>query len=174
MIKRFFLLTITLSTTLSLSFVNGQIEKDSELFIDLEKQDSTFFERGFNRCDLEYSGKIIHKDLLFFHDQSGIQNRDDFFENTKKYICANPGQKPVRKVNKSSLEVFPLYDNGKLYGAIQKGIHDFYIREDGKEDVHTSRAKFTHVWLLENGDWFLKEVLSYDHSDPLKVDENDR
>jgi len=31
--------------------------------------------------------------------------------------------------------VFPLYNNGALYGAIQHGIHNFFIREAGKEDV---------------------------------------
>jgi hypothetical protein len=44
-----------------------------------------------------------------------------------------------------------------------------YIREKNKVDVHTSRAKFTHLYLLENGNWLLKEVvLSFDHNDPSK------
>lgn len=152
----------------SMCIACAQEAKNSELFLTLKKQDSIFFERAFNHCDFEYLNKTIHKDLIFFHDQSGIQNRNDFIENTKKYICSSPNQKPIRKVEENSLEVYPLYNNGKLYGAIQSGIHDFYIREPNKADVQTSRALFTHVWLLENGGWQLKEVLSFDHNDPTK------
>ena len=43
------------------------------------------------------------------------------------------------------------------------GMHEFYIKEKGKEDVLTGKARFTHVYLLENNQWILKEVLSYDH-----------
>ena len=59
-----------------------------------------------------------------------------------------------------------MHNNGVLFGAIQSGIHDFYIREKGTADFHTSRAKFTHLYLLENGNWLLKEVLSFDHNNP--------
>ncbi|MCC7465752.1 MAG: DUF4440 domain-containing protein, partial [Saprospiraceae bacterium] len=100
---------------------------------------------------------------VFYHDQGGVQNRDIFLEKTKKYICSNTGTKPIRKVVEESLEVYPMYDNGVLYGAIQSGIHDFYRREKDKADVHTGRAKFTHLYLLVNGQWLLKEVLSFDH-----------
>ncbi len=145
------------------SILFGQVSAESELFISLKAQDSTFFERGFNQCDLEYLESVVADDLRFYHDQSGVQDRKVFFENTKKYICGSSDQKPIRKVEESSLVVYPLYQNGNLYGAIQHGEHHFYIRENGKEDVYTSSAKFTHVWLLENEVWKLSEVLSYDH-----------
>ena len=122
-----------------------------------------FFERGFNQCDLVYLESHIAEDLKFYHDQSGFQDKKTFFENTQKYICSNSGQKPIRKVETNRLEVFPLYNNGKIYGAIQKGVHHFYLREKGKEDVWTSTAKFTHVWILDKEIWKLSEVLSYDH-----------
>ncbi|NNF19892.1 MAG: beta-lactamase family protein, partial [Flavobacteriaceae bacterium] len=69
-----------------------------------------------------------------------------------------------------SLEVFPLYDKGQLYGAIQHGIHNFFIREQGKEDRWTGIAKFTHTWLFEDQKWKLAEVLSYDHREPSPED----
>ena len=149
---------------LSINLANGQAAKNSIIFLTLKKQDSTFFERSFNLCDLEYLKNAVHIDLMFYHDQSGIQNRDVFLENTKKNICSDTIRKPIRKVVDESLEVFPMYNNGVLYGAIQSGIHDFYIREKGKADFHTSRAKFTHLYLLKNGKWLLKEVLSFDHN----------
>jgi hypothetical protein len=33
----------------------------------------------------------------------------------------------------------------------------------GKDLYQTGSAKFTHVWILEDGNWKLKTVLSYYH-----------
>jgi len=151
---------------LSIFSATSQIDKNSDLFIKFKKQDSIFFERGFNQCDMEYLKNHIADNLKFYHDQSGFQDRNAFFENTRKYICSDSEKKPIRKVDANSLEVFPLYNNGILYGVIQKGIHHFYLRENGKEDLQTSSAKFTSVWVLENKIWKISEVLSYDHQDP--------
>lgn len=145
---------------------HAQINENSSLFHSLKQQDHLFFEKGFNQCDLEYLEDHITEDLKFYHDQSGFQDRSAFFENTEKYICSNLDKKPIRKLVENSLQVFPLYDNGKLYGAIQKGKHNFYIRESGKEDEWTSSAEFTHVWVLKREEWLLSEVLSYNHQDP--------
>ncbi len=141
----------------------GQISNSDSLFLELETQDSIFFERGFNNCDIEYLRKHLTADLKFYHDQSGFQDRRIFFENTQKYICNGNPKKPIRKLKDGSLEVFPLYNNGELYGAIQHGIHHFYLREEGKEDLYTSTAKFTTVWIKEDGLWKMSNVLSYDH-----------
>ena len=152
---------------LSIFCANAQIDKNSNLFIELKMQDSIFFELGFHKCDFNYLESHIAKDLKFFHDQIGMLDRNEFLLSMKKNICSNPNQKPIRKLEQNSLQVFPLYKEGKLYGAIQSGIHDFYIRELNKEDVNTSRAKFTNIWVLEKDNWFLQEVLSYDHNDPI-------
>jgi reactive intermediate/imine deaminase len=162
---------ILMALTILILKVNAQESKDSELFKTLQQQDSIFFEKSFNQCDLKYLEESAHKDLVFFHDQGGMQDRSKFIDNVKKYICGNKDQKPIRKPVSSSLEVFPLYSEGKLYGVIQTGVHDFFLREKGKPDVYTNRAKFSHVWLLENGKWLLREVLSYDHKEPAAIEE---
>lgn len=126
--------------------INAQIDKNSELFLELKKQDSIFFERGFNRCDMAYLEKFVDNDLKFYHDKGGFQDKKLFLQKTKENICSNPLKKPIRKVIPESLEVFPLYNNGNLYGAIQTGEHQFYIREPNKKDVLGGRAKFTSVW----------------------------
>ena len=66
------------------------------------------------------------------------------------------------------MEVFPLYkDNGQvLYGVIQTGVHDFYQQDEGEDAHKTTTARFTHLWVVENGNWKLKRVLSYDHQVP--------
>ena len=155
-----------LSSLIFLSSINlafGQISKNSDLFKTLKKQDSIFFERSFNLCDMDYLENAIHKDLIFYHDQGGIQNRASFLKNTKNNICSDFVKKPIRKVVEESLEVYPMYNDGVLYGAIQTGIHDFYIRESHKADIKTSSAKFIHLYLLTEGKWLLKEVMSFDH-----------
>ena len=68
-----------------------------------------------------------------------------------------------RELVDSSLDVFPLYNNGQLYGALQNGVHKFYETTNGKE-VAGSIAKFSHLWILEDGTWHLKRVISYDHT----------
>ena len=149
-----------------LSFVHlakAQVQKNSSLFQDLKAQDSVFFERGFNRCDLDYLKNQVKDDLRFYHDQGGFQDKTKFLESTANNICGSPAQKPIRKVDGESLDVFPLYSDGKIYGAIQSGIHHFYIREKDKKDLWTSTARFTHLWILEKESWKLTEVLSYDH-----------
>jgi hypothetical protein len=86
----------------------AQLAKDSELFITIKKMDSLLFERGFNNCDTAALQAIIHKDLVFYHDQGGIQNRQQFIDAVVKNICSGSAQKPIRKVDEQSLEVFPL------------------------------------------------------------------
>lgn len=145
----------------------SQAAKDSELFIELKAMDSLFFEAGFNNCEIAAFEPFVSKDLEFYHDQSGIStSKKEFLEAVKQNICSSPDKKPIRQLKPESLEVFPLYQNGELYGVIQKGQHDFYIREPGKELLFTSTARFTHLWLLRDKDWILKRVLSYDHKTP--------
>jgi CubicO group peptidase (beta-lactamase class C family) len=148
--------------------LEAQIEKNSHLFLELKKQDSIFFDRGFNNCDIAYLEKTIDNNLKFYHDNGGFQDKKLFLEQTKQNLCSNPNQKPIRKVIESSLEVFPLYNNGNLYGAIQTGEHQFYIREKNKEDVLGGQAKFTSVWTKKDGNWIMSDVLSYNHGDPNK------
>ena len=146
--------------------LTAQVPKDSELFRTLKTQDSLFFERSFNQCDTNYLKSAVHPDLVFYHDQGGIQDRQVFLERVKQNLCSDPNNKPIRKVEVESLEVFPMYDKNVLYGVIQTGNHNFYRREPGKQDVHTSKAKFIHLYLLIHEQWLLKEVLSFDHKDP--------
>ena len=147
--------------------LTAQLKTDSEIFQQLRSRDSLLFDLGFNQCKIDAFEEFISEDLEFYHDQGGLTtNKQDFLEAVKNNICSNPAYKPVRKLTPGSLEVYPLYDNSELYGAIQKGEHEFYIKEPGKELYKTSSAKFSHVWILENKEWILKRVLSYDHKSP--------
>lgn len=150
-------------TSVLIQTSSAQIPESSELFSELEEKDSILFDQGFNECNLTATESLISEDLEFYHDVSGVQNREDFFKAIRENICSGGAQKPIRKLVEGSLTIFPLRNGGKLYGAIQEGVHEFYIKEAGKDLYQTGSAKFTHVWILEDGNWKLKTVLSYDH-----------
>ncbi|MDR5590741.1 nuclear transport factor 2 family protein [Christiangramia sp. SM2212] len=154
---------------MSFSLVTAQESEDSELFRQLKAKDSLLFDLGFNQCKIDEFIDFISEDLEFYHDQAGLDDtKEGFLEAVRNNICGNIDRKPIRKLLPGTLEVYPLYDNGKLYGALQKGVHEFFIKEPNKELYKTSSAKFTHVWLLKDGDWILKRVLSYDHKSSEK------
>ena len=165
---RQFSILFTIIFLLYSNYNTAQVAKDSELFMQLKKTDSIFFEETFNKCNLELLETYIPTDFEFYHDINGIQNRAQFFASFKESLCSNPDKKPIRKVIEESLEVYELKNNGEIYGAIQKGIHLFYIKEPSKELYLTNIAKFTSLWNLENGEWKLARVLSYDHKEPIK------
>jgi len=146
------LATLVLTTGLSMA----QMERRSELFQILKAKDSLFFKVGFDQCKLNQLKELLSEDFEFYHDQGGIDpSKEAFMETMRNGLCST-GINPTRRVLvERSLEVYPLGDSGFLYGAIQKGVHRF----------GETTAKFTHLWLLENGEWKLARVLSYDHVD---------
>lgn len=148
---------------LSTQISESQVLENSELFVQLQKMDSIVFQEGFNTCNLIEMKKTIHPEFEFYHDVGGLQEKEEFMMNMKKNICATPNNKPIRKLILESLEVYPLYNKGKLYGAIQNGVHEFWIREQNKELYQTGKAKFSTTWLLIDGHWKMKNVLSFDH-----------
>ncbi len=159
-----FVIVIIFITNYSIS----QVPKNSSLFIELKKADSLIFKEGFNKCNYTALKKVLHKDLEFIHDQNGTANLEEFYESFTNSICSNPNVKPIRKLVKETLKVFPLKNNGELYGAIQTGEHIFYIKEPNKELYATEQGKFIHTWVLENGQWKIKRILSYEHKPPSK------
>lgn len=158
---------LVLVTTMLMSFaLNAQWDKD-EIFFALQKNDSILFEITFNKCQLSPLEKLISEDFEFYHDKSGILNsKREFINNLKKGIC-NPENKfkVKRTLLPNSLEVYPLYDDGVLYAAIQQGSHSFSETYEGKT-IPGSTAKFTHLWIKYEDRWKLKRVLSYDHYVP--------
>jgi hypothetical protein len=157
---------ITLYLLLFVSFnCLAQKDEDSELFNTLKTNDSLLFEVGFNNCDLSQFESLMADDLEFYHDKSGILNSvSQFMEVMKTGICKPSNTyKARRELIKGSLQVFPLYDNGVLYGAIQTGEHQFFEKNLDQPEKIGSLAKFTHLWILENNVWKLKRILSYDH-----------
>ncbi len=148
----------------TLTQVQAQVSKNNILFVQLKKMDKVVFEEGFNKCHLEELKNTIHNEFEFYHDIGGIQSKNEFMASMKANICSSPNRKPIRKIVEGSIQVFPLYNQGVLYGAIQNGEHEFWIKEPTKDLYQTGRAKFSTTWLLVDGEWKMKNVLSFDHS----------
>lgn len=162
-------LIISILFIVAVPFVGiAQLHNDSNLHKELEKMDNLLFEESFSNCNMDVLRKVLSEDLEFYHDKNGITKGKAVFINSfEKNMCEGT-QKLRRELVAGSLEVFPLYENGNLYGAIQKGVHEFYIEPAGKPAFKTGIAKFSHLWLKEDGQWKLSRGLSYDHQPPTQ------
>ena len=148
-------------------FGKSQVSEQSDLYKTLKTQDSLLFDAAFNRCDVEEMESLFTQDFEFYHDKGGAKfGRSNFMEPVES-DCANrnpSAMQPAKRILVDhSLEVFPLYENGELYGAIQHGIHRFEFLNEQDEYQRGDTAKFTHLWVLEDDQWRIKRELSYDH-----------
>lgn len=131
--------------------------------------DAVLFDLGFNQCDLASLDRIMRDDVTMIHDQAGVdEGKTAFLKRVRENICNGGSSKPLRKLLAHTVQIWPLYDDGRLYGAIQEGQHEFYLNEAGKELRLTNRARFTSLWWLEADGWKLKTALSYDHRNPTE------
>lgn len=138
---------------------------ERELFDLLKQKDSLLFDIAFNKCDLSQLEILVSENFEFYHDKGGITpGKKQFIESMRNGLCKDTtNYRSRRELIAGSLQVYPLANNGKLYGAIQTGDHRFFELPKGQPERAGSKAKFTHLWLLENGEWKLARVLSYDH-----------
>lgn len=143
-------------------FLFAQSETNSVLYKTIKTNDSLMFAIGFNKCDIKQFENLLSEDFEFYHDKSGIiKSKKDFITSLKNGLCKS-AYKPTRELIESFMEVFPLENKGVLYGAIQVGRHRFFETHNSQKK-YKSTARFTHVWILENGKWKFLRGLSYDH-----------
>lgn len=90
-----------------------------ELFAELKQKDSLVFNLGFNECDTAQLRVLISDDFEFYHDQSGLLDSKENFIRNIPNLC-NMNYKPTRVLVDGSMEVFPLYSKGELYGALMR------------------------------------------------------
>ncbi|MDP3392999.1 serine hydrolase [Sediminibacterium sp.] len=160
-------ITLTFIIVLIVSTVGiTQVDSNSALYKTIIAKDSLLFNVGFNTCDISQFEYLISNKFEFYHDKDSISYKKDFIYNLRNGLCKSPNNyQSRRELVKESIEIYPLYKGKVLYGAIQSGNHKFYEKIAGKKETYASSAKFTHIWLLENGDWKLTKSLSYDHQD---------
>lgn len=138
----------------------SQITKTNPLYKTILAQDSLLFSVGFNTCDIKQFDNLLSDAFKFYHDKDGTSDKVKFLNDLKNGLCSDPSRKQVKRILiEKSTEIFPLYTNGILYGAIQNGSHLFYESPESEPGI----AKFSHVWHLESGRWKLSTSLSFDH-----------
>jgi len=145
--------------------VHGQekivLPDNKKLFDELAYRDSVLFSIAYT-CQPDKVATYFTDDMEFYHDKGGPTiGKEAFLESLKKNFCGPNAVKLRREVVKGSLKVYPM-DN---FGAIQMGVHRFYITETGKPERLSGEAQFTHLWKLVNNEWKITRVLSYDHHD---------
>lgn len=160
--KKLFTILSILLTTFS---AFAQVDKNSDLYKTILAKDSLLFDVGFNTCDIKQFENLLSDNLKFYHDKDGISDKTKFLTDLKNGICNSQTNRQVQRfLVKESTEIFPLYKNGVLYGAVQNGEHKFSEKRESQGGI----AKFTNVWQLENGEWKLTTSFSFDH----QADEN--
>ena len=148
-----------------LSIDQQMSNEESELFHLLAAKDSILFSRGFNHCDTASLRKVTSFDLEFYHDQVGVMNSQEEFLTSISGLCNMP-YRATRELVPNSLSIHLLKNNGAVYGVIQNRKHRFLGEEENKSKYLTSTADFTHLWILENEEWRVKRILSFNHQVP--------
>lgn len=141
-----------------------QIDKNAELYQTILSRDSLLFTVGFNTCDVSQFERLLSDKFEFYHDRDSISDKSQFIHNLKNGLCGNPGNYQARRaIITESTKIFALLNHGNTYGAIQEGIHQFFEKQTGQSERFGSSARFTHLWLIENGEWKLARSYSYEH-----------
>lgn len=167
-----FQLKVILIGLLLLQFHTGysQEEKSSKLYKTIMSKDSLLFNIGFNTCDVKQFENLLSDNFEFYHDKDSIQDKALFLKKIRQGLCSSTKTYQARRdLVEGSTEIYPLSKNGVLYGALQIGIHQFFEPVPGGKDKFGSTARFTHLWILENGAWKLRRSLSYDHQEANTV-----
>ncbi len=145
---------------LSNSATFSQVAATTDLYKTILSKDSLLFEVGFNTCDIRQFENLLSDSLKFYHDKNGLSGKEKFIADLKNGLCKDPAKRQVKRILvKETTEVYPLYKNDVLYGAVQNGVHMFYEGGANQPGI----AKFTHVWQLEKGEWKLLTSFSFDH-----------
>ncbi|NJB37717.1 nuclear transport factor 2 family protein [Croceivirga sp. JEA036] len=144
-----------------------QLNKTDELYKLLAKKDSLLFDAAFKTCNTDYLDQLFTEDFEFYHDKGGFTEGKEAFLRPMQEACNRRGSRALppakRHLVTDSFKVYPLYKKEVLYGAIQHGVHSFSSLDQNQTYKKGDIAKFTHIWIIENGEWKLKRELSYDH-----------
>ncbi|NNE78423.1 MAG: nuclear transport factor 2 family protein, partial [Pricia sp.] len=143
------------------------VPEDTELFQLLKEKDSILFDAAFNTCNADVLENLFTPDFEFYHDKVGLTEGRERFLSPMRAKCEKrdkDAMQPSKRILVAhSLEVYPLYKEGNLYGAIQNGVHHFEFLNGQSEYQQGDIAKFSHIWIKENELWKIKRELSYDH-----------
>jgi CubicO group peptidase (beta-lactamase class C family) len=147
-----------------MSIIKAQTEKTDPLYTTIMAKDSLFFSAGYNTCNIQQMESLLSDKFEFYHDKGGFEDRKNFIIDFKNGLCKSPETYQIKRVLvDKSTEIYPMYKDGKIYAAIQNGNHLFYEKMGNHAEKLVGEAKFTHLWMLENAEWKLRNSLSFNH-----------
>ncbi|MCC3214853.1 class A beta-lactamase-related serine hydrolase [Chryseobacterium sp. X308] len=159
---------------LLMNITQAQTEKTDPLYKTIMSKDSVFFSVGYNTCNIKLMENLLSEKFEFYHDKGGFEDREKFIIDFKNGLCKSPETYQLKRVLvDKSTEVYPMYKDGKIYAAIQNGDHLFYEKMGSQAEKLVGEAKFTHLWMLENNEWKLKNSLSFNHH-PKQTTDSER
>ncbi len=154
------LLTLAVSLSLAGSRAHAADDDVASRILGLDAE----FWQAYNTCDVPAFARFFTEKVEFYHDKGGPTfGRDTLLASVKTGLCGNPHSRIRREAVDGSVKLFLLRNQGAVYGAVLTGEHYFYVRQDDKPEFRDGLAKFTHLWLMEDGAWRMARALSYDH-----------
>jgi ketosteroid isomerase-like protein len=114
---------------------------------------------AFNALDADAIEKFFTEDVEFYHDKGGLTRSRDALVQTFRKKFSEKDSRLRRELIASSLEVYPLSDNG----AIEMGRHRFFQTSGGQNEREVTVSRFVHVWQKSSGQWRISRAFSYDH-----------
>lgn len=128
-----------------------------ELYDTIMRLDSSFY-TAYNNRDLPKFMSYLSPDLEFYHDFTGLTDYKRNLEIFKEKF-ADTSLIMRRELVTKSAEVYPIKD----FGAIEMGVHKYYVVDKTGNKRLSSQPKFVHIWKNTNGNWKITRVISYDH-----------
>jgi hypothetical protein len=154
-------MTFGCSTNKRGSGENNVSPPSTELYNTIASLDSAMFD-AFNNRDISVLQTFLSEELEFYHDFGGVTNYAQNIEAFKKTFASD--RKLRRALVKGSMEVHPIKD----FGAVQTGVHRFYVTEKGQKEKLSSEAKFVNLWQKRNEVWKITKIISYGHRENLE------
>ncbi len=139
------------------------VDASSDLYKAIMAKDYLLFTVAFNDCDETELNRLFDDDFEFYHDKGGPTiTKDEFIKMGRERRCEQKIYLERRLITES-MKIFPLYKKGQLYGAVQTGDHDFYIKDQNGALKLVETATFTTLWMKRGEDWKMSRALSYNH-----------
>lgn len=128
------------------------------------KADSLFW-IAYNQCDVQGMMQFIPEDMEFYHDKGGITLGDSAFQaSIKNGLCSDLGKFRLRReIVDGSGKTNPMMKNDRVYGVLMTGKHLFYLSQNGEKERADGLAEYADLWLLQDGQWKMARVFSYNH-----------
>jgi hypothetical protein len=146
-------LVITALCTPGLKAQPAKKQAETTLYSTIISLDKQAFD-AYNKCDLDKFENYFDSDVEFFNDRTGLTDSRHAMIKAMRSVCESGGMQ--RQL--LSATVYPL----DFYGAIETGINRFYKVVNGKKQA-VSTAKFIYIWKLDENEWKITKVISYDH-----------